>query len=794
MKCVKCGFENINGAEFCGNCGFKQQPVPQAQPLKENKKNKKKIIIIVSILLAVALLITILVLVFNKSGKFKDPFQDVDDLVMEQEISSTHEYEKINSISNTLEQEFKENKITADKYIMQLAYSIYDSDKLDSKYEDLELGTPNPTELFKKTSELVDSISQETAKYIADKYFLSDVIWNVESDSNASGMSNNKYNDYTITPLVSSESDLSKLDKAVLSSNHNFLIYYTTKGTNAITDADANKIAKELEKVVSAYEKKYGLKFKYEPNLQESVFGMITETISFGGLPQATSKAKKVLKNSNIDSKYLDTAMPVYIIDTDVENTNALGYYVSPMITGFEKVLLKGYDIFDDLGAQIDSMLTTYAFPYFVVSSSLDSFDDTKIVLAHELFHHYQAYICGDDSYGECVSGLFTTETTADLAAVQNLDVNTTGTAINGHAGMYITDVSSSIDKVGLNDYGESGIGYGAFVFASNYDEVVTNGYNYLFQSMKYENALKYIYDNSGGNYKKALLLTAEKNLTLDYNNKLYIAQTEKQLYYPANYKDLGTTDNNFNLKINYSSMQYFYISPNAFGSENAQITFNGNNNDLSLLLFVKENSKYRLLYTHTLNKEFTINISDFALYDEVAFGMVNSSIINDLDYNVIVEENGTKTPTVTAKSLKLNTLEDVVKNQSSFMCHQIEEDDEWYNVYQIKVGFDNNSKLNEMYFKGTYKIKNYTEENSLAFSITKKIVSGLLYTMEKAYTEQFKYVDTIINESDDEYSVTFKITKNYYDALNRSFSISGDQKLEIIKSIQAEGFVCKYE
>lgn len=34
MKCVKCGFENINSAEFCGNCGFKQQPVPQAQPPK----------------------------------------------------------------------------------------------------------------------------------------------------------------------------------------------------------------------------------------------------------------------------------------------------------------------------------------------------------------------------------------------------------------------------------------------------------------------------------------------------------------------------------------------------------------------------------------------------------------------------------------------------------------------------------------------------------------------------------------------------------------------------------------
>lgn len=45
MKCVKCGFENINDAEFCGNCGFKQHSVPQTQ---QNKKIRKKIIIVSS--------------------------------------------------------------------------------------------------------------------------------------------------------------------------------------------------------------------------------------------------------------------------------------------------------------------------------------------------------------------------------------------------------------------------------------------------------------------------------------------------------------------------------------------------------------------------------------------------------------------------------------------------------------------------------------------------------------------------------------------------------------------------
>lgn len=788
MKCLNCGFENVEGAEFCGNCGMKQQSMHQVQTLKKNKKK----IIIISVLLVLILFIIILFLIFHQPKKFKDPFQDVDDLVIETDIKSTREYEAIDSVSETLEKEFNDNKITADQYIMELAYSIYDSDKLNDKYQDLEIGTPNPVELFQKAAELVDNLSVESAKYIADQYFLSEVKWNVETDSNASGMK--RSNDYKVMPLVSDETDVSKLDKVILSSSNHFLVYYTTNGSNAITNDNAKKIAQELETAVASYEKKYGLKFQYDPSSDDSTFRKFVDATSFEGLQKATSKAEKVLKNSNIDSKYLDTAMPVYIIDTDSENTNVIGYYVPAVISDFERVILKGYDIFDNLGVQLDSILTTYAFPYFVVSSSLDNFDNTKITLTHELFHHYQQYICGNGIYGECKSGSFTKETTANFAAADNVNIQKFGTVLNNHAVWYIRNLSSSIDKVGLKDYGDLTIGYGAFVFARNYSEVVENGYHHLFQSMKYEDPLKYIYDNSGGNYQKAMLLTAERNLTLDYDNKLYIAQTKEELYYPANYKELGTLNNKVHLTIDYSSMQYFYINPSEFKSKTAQIVFNGSNDDLSLLLFVKENDKYKALYTHSLSTEFVINVSDFTFYDEVVFGIVNSSIVNHINYNIEIDENGIKTPTVTAKSLKLNTLEDVLKNQSSFMCHQVEEDEDWYNVYQIKVGFDKDLKLNEMYFKGTYKIKNYTEENGIAFGITQKIVSGLLYAMEKAYKEQFKYVDTIINESDDEYSVTFKITKNYYDALNERFHISGNTKLEIIQSIQSEGFVCKFE
>ena len=120
----------------------------------------------------------------------------------------------------------------------------------------------------------------------------------------------------------------------------------------------------------------------------------------------------------------------------------------------------------------------------FVVSSPLKDFEDKKIVLSHELFYHYQKYICGNGSYSDYPSGNFTVETTADQAAIQVVGVNKTGTAINNHAGSYIINGETIINQVGD--------GYGAFVFATNYaTSMVRNDANYMFNSMKTIDTIK---------------------------------------------------------------------------------------------------------------------------------------------------------------------------------------------------------------------------------------------------------------------------------------------------------------
>ena len=97
------------------------------------------------------------------------------------------------------------------------------------------------------------------------------------------------------------------------------------------------------------------------------------------------------------------------------------------------------------------------------------------------------------------------------------------------------------------------------------------------------------------------------------------------------------------------------------------------------------------------------------------------------------------------------------------------------------------------MYFKGTIQLKNYNPDDP-SFKIAQKVVSGLLYVMQKTYEEQFQYFKVITTEGEDKYSVTFKITKDFYEALNNSFELSSENKYEIVKELKSTGYTCSFE
>ncbi|NLD79153.1 MAG: zinc ribbon domain-containing protein [Mollicutes bacterium] len=773
MKCKNCGTENLVGTEKCTNCGF-----------VFNQKNKKKNGIIIFLII---LLILIGAFIFwkEKINKFKDPFTEVN-MKLPIDIISNRVYEEKETISGILEEEYKSERINADKYIKELAYSFYDYDKLDYKYKNSGSGLIDPNYLIEKAAAVADSLSPETARYIISKISLADVKWDVKSGT--SGINNF---DQSIVPLISEQNDLSKLSKAVLSSNGNFIIYYTTSGANAIKDSDATKIADHLENTVKAYEDSFGFKFTYTAKLEEWLVGEIAEVISFRAYQEATTKAEKVLKDNNINIDYMKTAMPVFIIDTNDERT--LGYYISPSLDLFEKIMMRlfGYE-----EAAIENMLTTYSFPYFTVSSKISNFDDAKLVISHELFHHYEGYnICGNGDFVKCASGNFTTETMANFAAVVTSDINKTDTVINDHARHFIANSSTSLDKIGVKGDDDSEAGYNGFVFALNYAETVKNGRDYLFNSLKTTEPLKFLAESAGADYKKVMILTGKRNLTADYSNKIAIAKVNGVMNYPQNYRLLDSTDQTIDLLSNYSSFQYFYVDPSTY-KQQSQIIFKNKSTDLSLLLFVKENGTYKYLYTHEFNKDFVINVEDFRLYKEVVFGLVNTSYLNNVDYTIEVKETGKLQPTVTAKGLKLDNLDDSIKNSSSASCYKSKESDNFYTINQMMVGFDSEDILNELYAKVTLKIKDVEKDNPL-FPLTQKMVSGLLQLFVQAYKEQFKYFDIITNESDYEYSVTIKVNKNFYDTIkskSMNIKIDSEEKVDVIRGLYDEGYTCEYQ
>lgn len=651
---------NTEPVNITNNININDQPT-------ESKPNKsKRDLIILLVVVGAIVIAVVLFFVFRKDGSdeqidnpnddtVNNPIEDTNNILDSLDFTKyVKDYELNNSFTIMIESDFKNGEITKDEYIMQLAYSIYDFDKLDSKYKSTKMDYKEPVDLFEKTESMVDDLSADTLTYVLDKYLLNDVVWEVENDD-TSEISMKKDFNYEITS-VSNSKGVSKLSKVILSSNNNFLVFYTTDGFNAITDSQAKQIADFLETAVNLYKSKFNLDFEYSATFS-----------TYGG---PLNKVSKLLENNNIDDKYLNTAMPIYVIDTNVEKTNSSGYY-SSYKSNFElgimnaailycKVFPNGEKCDDILSSEenVKSSSTTYAFPYFVVGSLIKNFEDTKITLAHELFHHYQKYICGEGSYKLCTSSTFTTETLADYATSSIINVSSVNTNLNEHSAYYSHQIHDSLD---VNGSGIGAIGYGAFVFSHNYNEFVSNGTQHLFNSMKQSGAnaaLTYLYNNSGGKYKDIMLKTAERVLTLDYSNKALIPYLNGNILYPKEYNNIEKEDSNNSFDINYSSMNYFYVKPSDY-AEKSQLTFNGSSSNLSIILFVMENNKYKCLNSFDLDKEFVININDFGSYQEIAFAIVNSEISGTLNYSIELDNDGAKIPTVTVDDMSDDTLFD---------------------------------------------------------------------------------------------------------------------------------------
>lgn len=138
------------------------------------------------------------------------------------------------------------------------------------------------------------------------------------------------------------------------------------------------------------------------------------------------------------------------------------------------------------------------------------------------------------------------------------------------------------------------------------------------------------------------------------------------------------------------------------------------------------------------------------------------------------------------------NTVNNTIdyKDITCFLKLEESSDDEYSAYMQIKVLFDNNDKINGLYFKGTVQMKNY-DPDDFTFKLTKKIVSAMLNSMRKSYQKDFKKYKFRTLDDKDKLSVMFKITDGYYEAINNNLSTIAESKDDILKALKNEGYTC---
>lgn len=96
-------------------------------------------------------------------------------------------------------------------------------------------------------------------------------------------------------------------DRARLSKNKHFIIWYTEKGEDKATQSQINTIDDTLENTISAYGNTFGEKYRFDPEITTAS-------------PQLTKGANKILRENGIPENTWKNTLNVYIYDTRNES------------------------------------------------------------------------------------------------------------------------------------------------------------------------------------------------------------------------------------------------------------------------------------------------------------------------------------------------------------------------------------------------------------------------------------------------------------------------------------------
>ncbi len=403
----------------------------------------------------------------------------------------------------------------------------------------------------------------ETLKYdeIKDELsalMLSNIDFDVDASSNVSTkksiLSNNAYA-YSSTVTV--------LNKAKLSDNGHFVVFYTDTGDDKISDEKASELAEMLEDIISGYKNNLGFEYTYEK---------LTNNIL------SVSKIKKVLGNSGIDEDILDSAMPVYIVDPYKDGSNTLATYAGQRFKDLgTSLLMKLGGLLGEETAKLYN--STPSYPFVNILPKNANSVDLPIVAAHELGHHYAA-IYNEATYGKTGSDdNFVDETAPNWMAINVLPDQPQENLINRNHYNQVYLTYATGDTISKASVTRDFDGYPAVAFLENYYEIVPNSKTIIMDAIYYGDALNYLYEHAGeDNFRNVMMTLAEKNLTGDYNGKLTNITTPQGATLDC--ADICTRT----FYNNPASTKYVYISTNEYLDTTIKFTGTTGKTEASLL------------------------------------------------------------------------------------------------------------------------------------------------------------------------------------------------------------------
>lgn len=521
-------------------------------------------------------------------------------------------------------------EINADTYLTYLLDATYNNSALPEIYQNSELFMA--PDFLGFIDQHFDELSPELILSTLETVTLANIDFDTDASSNISSspdlFSNNAYA-YT--------KKITTLNKAYLSPNQKFVIFYTDTGDDAVSDSSVVTIAETLESIIDSYSNNLGLNYEYQ---------------LYSVSNSKTKKMTKVLESNNIPSNITDTAMSVYIANPYKNESNVLATYAGRRFAETTtNILIKLGALFGEETAKFYS--TTPAYPFVNILPSNLSNESLALVIAHELGHHYASNYCYATTNQTCSDDDFISETAPNWFAINVISDQPTNNLLRSHHDLYVSyGTCYKIDNVLPEPPKEHAChnkgtlaGYPAVAFLQNYSEIVPDATNKILTALTTDNALQSLYDSAGpDHFRQVMTQLTERNITNDYGPiaALYATNFPHGEEIPCT--DLCTES----YYIAPASSRYLYFPPAEY--PNATLTVSAAHSTISIL--GRRNDIWYVISSQDQNATFDMTTIDD--YDAITFGIANYSITDPDEFTL----------SVTAKPLE-DLIEESVKDSN---------------------------------------------------------------------------------------------------------------------------------